>query len=72
MNPEILSPFFFFNKFHKLFADKQAAQASGKDGITHPKKELTSTPLVRSSSGTDSSVSASGVSDEGFLDVKKA
>lgn len=40
--------------------------------MTHPKKEVTSTPLVLSSRGTDSWVSASGMSGEGFLDVKKA
>lgn len=37
----------------------------------HPKKELTSTPLVLSSTGVHSSASVSGMSADAFLAAKK-
>lgn len=43
-----------------------------KGVYSHPKKELTSTPLVFSSSGTESVPVVSVMSDETFLVVKKA
>lgn len=67
----------FYKRFdkkinHKLDNDKYKTQVSAKDCVTHPKKELTSTPLVLSSSGTDSVASVSGMSAEAFVVVKKA
>lgn len=53
---------------HKLVDDKYKTQVLA----THPKKELTSTPLVLSSSGTDSVAFVSGMSAEAFMVVKKA
>lgn len=50
----------------------QLFNISRKDYNSHPKKELTSTPLVLSSSGAESFPAVSGMSAEDFLMLKKA